>query len=236
MGMWSQVMDGTTIGAVFAAAVSAHGDARSWPCRQMRTAAICRRASRFPTARPASASMSWRRLYRAGRLRPRPSRGDAAGEPSRAHPAQAGAQQHRRVLRADQSRLPCRRDGLPHRAQRARPRPDARRARRRRCAEALAQSAHRPPVVVSERVRGIAGEGARAARHGDAPRPRRRPASSTPRAPPGRPKGCILSHGYEVAVRRLVRLARRRWPACAPARSASTTRCRSITPTPASCR
>ena len=26
MGMWSQVMDGTTIGAAFAGAVSAHGD------------------------------------------------------------------------------------------------------------------------------------------------------------------------------------------------------------------
>jgi len=64
--------------------------------------------------------------------------------------------------------------------------------------EALAQAAHRPRVVVPERVAGPLEKVSRPARD-------TRPVPETPASilytsgTTGRPKGCILSHGYEVA-------------------------------------
>ena len=51
-------MDGTTIGAVFASAVSAHGNSPFLSVPANLGAAICSRDSRFRTVRPASALVS----------------------------------------------------------------------------------------------------------------------------------------------------------------------------------
>ena len=65
--------------------------------------------------------------------------------------------------------------------------------------QALAQSTHRPRVVVAESVAGSLRRKRRSRRATRGPSPRRRPASLYLRHDRP-PKGCILSHGYELGA------------------------------------
>ena len=232
----TEIRDDTTIGAIFAAAVIV-------PCRPP--------VPRHPGQRQARLSARGPRDH----LRARP--GARVAELSAAY-ASAGyglghrvatllenrpehvlhklaLQRHRRLLRADQSGLPGGRDRLPPRAQQARSRADARLPARARCARPWRRARTSRRWSLSERLRRARCRRRRGRRAGQRRRPRRRPASSTPPAPPGGPRAA----SSRTATRSRPAPGMRRsaaWQRCARARSASTIRCRSITPTPASCR
>ena len=207
-----ELQDGLTIGEVFAAAVASHGDRPFLAVPPNESAATCRRASRSPTARPASRIAELAAAYRGAGYGARPPRRDAAREPARARPAQAGAQQPRRLLRADQPRLP-RRPRSPICSSTAEP--DLiltlGRARRPRSSEALAHSRHQPPVVVSDGVRrGTLPRRVARRRRRHRPRPRRPPASSTPPAPPAGPRAACCRTATRSACGAWYAVARRR--------------------------
>ena len=206
----TEIRDDTTIGAIFAAAVSSHAD-RAVPRhpgqRQARLPA--RRASR---SRTREAGRAWRSCRR-----PTRSAGYGLGhrvatllENRPEHVLHKLAlQRHRRVLRADQSGLPGGRDRLPPRAQQARPGADARRARGAGARGPGAERAQAAGGAVGARRRARLPKASRPARRRGGRRPRRRPASSTPPAPPGGRRAASSRTATRSRVGCLVCLARR---------------------------
>ena len=156
---------------------------RSSPSRPTTSAATCPQASRSRTRRPAGRA-AVAGLRERG-LRPGASRGDAAREPPRARPAHAGAERAsacaacRSIRTTGPARPPiCSSTASPIWC-------STLAAREAQVREALAQSAHKPPVVA---VGGVAAGRCRKPSRPAAARrrrPRRPPASSTPPAPPG---------------------------------------------------
>ena len=182
-----EIMDGTTIAAVFAAAVADHADRPflAVPANEERGYLPAGFEITYGEAgrqdRGTGGDLPPRGLWR------RPSRRDASGEPARACPAHAGAQQHRRLLRADQSGLPPGRDRLSRRPQRARSRPVPGRATGLDRAGAGAQH---PPAACGRVgvVRWIVGARVTPGARHASPFPRRPPASSTRPARPAGPR------------------------------------------------
>ena len=205
----AEIMDGTTIAAAFTAAVAAHADRPFLAVPANEARAYLPSGFEITYGEAGQARRGAGGSLPAGRLRRRPPRRDAAGEPARACPAHARPQQPWRLLRADQSGLPRRGDCLSGRPQRARPHPDAGHATG---VDRGGAGAERPPAA-RDRV-------------GDASpapwcrqsRPARdfQPVPETPASilytsgTTGRPKGCVLSHGYEVASGAWYAVARRR--------------------------
>ncbi len=183
----SEIMDATTIGAVFAATVTAHpgNTFLAVPASTTRGYLPAGLEITYARGRPAR-RRAVGRLRRCG-LWPRPPRRDAAREPPRAHPAQARAQFARRLRRAHQSRLSCRRDGLSRRPQQARSRAGARLPRGAGAGSLGAEHAQAAAGAVrclsvrSAESGGARGPVLRRARI-------RPPASSTRRAPPAGPR------------------------------------------------
>ena len=186
---------------------------RSWRCRPMRRAAICRRASRSPTARPAGASPSWRRST----ARRATALGHRVATLLENHPDHI---LHKLALNSIGACLvPINPD---YRAAETaylieHSRPDlvvTLGSREGQVAEALAQGTQRRASAGGDRVRAVRvflDQGARGRRRAASPSPGRRPACSTRRARRGGPRAASCRTAMKWPWAR----AMRRWAAAA---------------------